>query len=116
MASQFAISSGGFLRSTSPVHDRGLLPCRPETAVLQPSTDLLEHRIFLGQYIHWIRAAFPTTTHLLDSRGMVSKFPACCNNTQHEATSEEQLAAFAIAPLGLLLLLSGGKAASWRAI
>ncbi|KAL1422781.1 hypothetical protein MTO96_021754 [Rhipicephalus appendiculatus] len=115
MAAQFIISSGGFLRSTSPVNDRGLLPCRPETAVLQPSMDLSEHPICRGQYIHWIRAAFPTTTDPLDNRGMASKFPACRNNTHHEATSDEQLAAFAIAPLGLLLLLSGGKAASWRA-
>ncbi|KAL1422779.1 hypothetical protein MTO96_021752 [Rhipicephalus appendiculatus] len=115
MAAQFGISSGGFVRSTSPVHDRSLLPCRLETAVLQPSTDLLEHRICQGQYIHWIRAAFPTTTDLLDNRGMALKFPACWNNTHHEATSDEQLAAFAIAPVGLLLLLPGGKAASWRA-
>ncbi|KAL3222817.1 hypothetical protein MRX96_049962 [Rhipicephalus microplus] len=62
-----------------------------------------------------VHSAFRTMTEfLLDNGKMASAFSACRNNTEHEATSEEPLAALAILPLCLLLLRPRENAASWR--
>ncbi|KAL3190498.1 hypothetical protein MRX96_020013 [Rhipicephalus microplus] len=108
MATQLGTARGGLLRSTNHVRDRHPKPCPAWTAVLQwtfwtntasRASTFVRSVLYSGKRLIF----FSTTMRWL--------FPGCLRNSEHDVTSDEQVAALAISAVCLLLVMSPGKAA-----